>query len=164
MSTLINCKGRCADGKPCKYKGRVSFEGLHYCKLHCPVGECPICFENMTQRSNYKLECTHQMHIDCLRKWLEKGNQTCPLCRASLSAHDLAIINPRFLHTENKSITVSVHQLSAEHLQTMLSHDSAVEYLRQLMNALHSSSNESQQGSSNNAAIANALYTLTLLA
>lgn len=162
MSTSENiCSGRFADGRPCTYKGRVLFDGLSYCKVHCPVGECPICFDNMTQRSNYKLGCGHQMHSECLRKWLEKGNQTCPLCRATLSTHDVTSINPRALQYENKSITVSVHQLSAEHLQTMLSHDSAVEYLRQLMSALHSNGADQSQ---NNAAIANAFYTLTLLA
>ena len=45
---------------------------------------CSIC------RSNYQLgnivltmsECSHQFHVNCIKRWITEGKRTCPNCRA----------------------------------------------------------------------------------
>lgn len=43
--------------------------------------ECPICLTNMT---NMTTECNHKFCQNCVDKWVNGGNDTCPLCRRSV--------------------------------------------------------------------------------
>ncbi|XP_022140627.1 RING-H2 finger protein ATL64 [Momordica charantia] len=44
---------------------------------------CSICLtEFARQDSVYELpDCAHVFHINCIEKWMERNNFTCPLCR-----------------------------------------------------------------------------------
>ena len=44
---------------------------------------CSICFEQFKE-GEYKrtLTCKHEYHKKCIDKWINKGNYSCPICRA----------------------------------------------------------------------------------
>ena len=44
--------------------------------------ECIICTERIVKAR--QLSCGHFFHLICLSKWLEKGHNTCPVCRSSI--------------------------------------------------------------------------------
>ncbi|GIX81291.1 hypothetical protein CDAR_12831 [Caerostris darwini] len=43
---------------------------------------CPICLQPMWNPK--KTVCNHQFHKSCIRRWMETGNDTCPMCRNNL--------------------------------------------------------------------------------
>lgn len=47
--------------------------------------ECSICMIEFNDgKAIVKTSCNHVFHQDCIRKWLERFNKTCPLCREEL--------------------------------------------------------------------------------
>ena len=47
---------------------------------------CPICFDNIIYDENIiRLNCNHNYHIDCIKEWLCKNSNTCPLCKESVN-------------------------------------------------------------------------------
>jgi hypothetical protein len=87
--TISTCKGVTRSGKPCSYRGR--HEG--FCKIHAApgtlcdtgkkMGDCPICYEEVTKGTSTTTRCKHVFHQTCLQRWMEENN-TCPMCRATL--------------------------------------------------------------------------------
>ena len=43
--------------------------------------ECPVCYDN---DAKCKFTCGHTFCDLCTKKWIQKGNTTCPMCRASI--------------------------------------------------------------------------------
>lgn len=46
--------------------------------------DCSICFEEMKQGETFVqciTTCKNYFHSDCIKRWLETGHDTCPLCR-----------------------------------------------------------------------------------
>lgn len=43
--------------------------------------ECPVCYDN---DAKCKFTCGHTFCHTCTKKWIHKGNTTCPMCRASI--------------------------------------------------------------------------------
>ncbi|NWV86200.1 HRD1B ligase, partial [Dasyornis broadbenti] len=41
---------------------------------------CTICHEELS-RNQYELACGHEFHRKCIRTWLQKHSNTCPICR-----------------------------------------------------------------------------------
>ena len=41
---------------------------------------CAICINDIKSDENYKLECNHCFHIDCIVKWFRSSNGNCPCC------------------------------------------------------------------------------------
>lgn len=57
-------------------------------------GDCAVClskFEPVDQLRLLPL-CYHAFHVECIDAWL-KSNQTCPLCRASVSPIEADVLN-----------------------------------------------------------------------
>lgn len=73
------------NGSACKSGGRYGWDGKSFCKTHLPTGECPICLENVTGRSEIKLSCGHCFHNACMRKWVRSEHVTCPMCRTTIA-------------------------------------------------------------------------------
>ena len=44
--------------------------------------ECIICTEAINKAK--QLSCGHFFHLICISKWLEKGHNTCPVCRSKI--------------------------------------------------------------------------------
>lgn len=63
-------------------------EAFHSSSSQAPSEEpvCAICLEDGNEA---RLPCTHAFHSLCIRTWLLRGGETCPLCCASVSPlHD----------------------------------------------------------------------------
>ena len=43
---------------------------------------CCICLDDLYRGSVTTLECGHEFHPDCIRRWLVRGQNFCPLCKA----------------------------------------------------------------------------------
>ena len=43
---------------------------------------CPICMEDKS--NNIKLSCQHIFCNDCIKTWLSKRSDTCPICRVTI--------------------------------------------------------------------------------
>lgn len=43
--------------------------------------QCPVCYTEIGNDSNYTLECNHTFHTECAIQWFRRGNSSCPLCR-----------------------------------------------------------------------------------
>jgi hypothetical protein len=52
----------------------------HKCR---EVGECPICYDDMTENIVYCLTCGNPCHMKCMKKWLEMGKEVCVYCKSS---------------------------------------------------------------------------------
>ena len=87
--TLPICKGVTKSGKPCSYRGRHN----GYCKIHAApgtlcdtgkkMGDCPICYEEVTKGTSTTTRCKHVFHKACLERWMEEKT-TCPMCRENI--------------------------------------------------------------------------------
>ena len=53
----------------------------------CP--DCPICLEpcEFSNGEAIALQCGHVLHANCLAGWLDRGFNTCPVCRATAKPH-----------------------------------------------------------------------------
>ena len=51
----------------------------------CMDGDCGICLVNHTLTEACVLNCRHQFGSKCMAKWTKIGNNTCPLCRTSVT-------------------------------------------------------------------------------
>ena len=48
-----------------------------------PPPECAVCLECIVHHRHQKrLECGHVFHRRCVKRWFERGQPTCPMCRA----------------------------------------------------------------------------------
>ena len=55
--------------------------------------ECPICFEEITEKKNIKKTiCGHKFCKECIEEWTEK-ELSCPLCRENLQDEVVIDIN-----------------------------------------------------------------------
>ena len=52
--------------------------------------KCMICLESSFNCDFKSLGCNHRFHAHCLATMLNKGNRTCPLCRANINDSWLA--------------------------------------------------------------------------
>ena len=55
---------------------------------------CPIC-ESVLENPLQIIECEHVFCSDCITKWIQTGNQTCPCDRKTIQKDDLR--SPRFV-------------------------------------------------------------------
>jgi hypothetical protein len=76
---MPECGATTASGSLCKRKVK---EG--HCFLHKEDGtedQCSICLSNLTGACK-TLPCNHCFHRRCIIAWKNRGNHTCPMCRA----------------------------------------------------------------------------------
>jgi hypothetical protein len=48
--------------------------------------ECPVCYEN---NARCQFVCGHTFCHACTKSWYQKGESTCPMCRASICFHGI---------------------------------------------------------------------------
>ena len=51
-------------------------------KMNRTTHDCAICHRKM-KRNTLTTKCKHNFHSNCLSEWLERGTNTCPLCRST---------------------------------------------------------------------------------
>lgn len=44
---------------------------------------CSICLEGLDDKVIAKLDCGHEYHVECIKEWLLRRNNFCPLCKAT---------------------------------------------------------------------------------
>jgi len=75
---------------------------------------CSICLNEVREtRSNKPTRCGHLFHGECLRKWKDKGKNTCPMCRKLLDVSNYSvsiIITNNFsgLSSNNSNLTPEI--------------------------------------------------------
>jgi hypothetical protein len=56
------------------------------------MDSCAICLNPVRRtRNTPELKCGHVFHAGCLEDWEEKGGETCPLCRKTLSGAEFRV-------------------------------------------------------------------------
>jgi len=46
---------------------------------------CPICMDEITEEGKCITECNHQFCKECIHRWFDRGNVTCPSCRREIN-------------------------------------------------------------------------------
>jgi Ring finger domain len=119
--TRDQCSYILLSGKRCSRRVSPSISNETECWQHCTTynaqnnRECAICMENVC-RQRCILDCTHVFHRKCLRRWLVKGIDNCPLCRRSLSTYEMYILGVKrkqeyLLDTELSAILTVIDML-----------------------------------------------------
>ena len=77
MDCKHKCKGITKSGEPCKRLIETD-----YCFQHKPLDDCPICLE---KEKGHKMSCCGNIvGVNCLKKWKQTNNPSCPLCRSTI--------------------------------------------------------------------------------
>ena len=78
---------------------------------------CSICLESFILTSDiYTTPCGHVFHYECIRKWLERGNPNCSLCRQNCDINEIT----RLHFSENEAALEENYvytQLESENLK-----------------------------------------------
>ena len=68
---------------------------------------CTICFTEISEEEKITLECKHYFCNTCIQDWLDKGKNSCPLCRSDIKEYNLNDKNYRIVLKENNtSVTI----------------------------------------------------------
>ncbi|KAG6414832.1 hypothetical protein SASPL_122206 [Salvia splendens] len=53
--------------------------------------DCTICLKRIEAWHNVRElnKCEHAFHVDCLDSWIDRGGDTCPVCRARLVSREV---------------------------------------------------------------------------
>jgi len=70
----------------------VKSSGVWLCGVHVrplktkpgPVIECAVCMQDIPSVKQRTLRCKHIFCTQCINKWQDNGNNTCPLCRSAI--------------------------------------------------------------------------------
>jgi hypothetical protein len=65
-----------------KQKKVLSVEQIDNLEKYELYTSCPICMDDKSD--NIKLNCQHIFCKDCIKTWLSKQSNTCPICRVTL--------------------------------------------------------------------------------
>lgn len=72
--------------------------------INIPENKCSICFEeNLTNQKICLTGCSHTFCKECLDKWLDRGNKSCPLCRCRIQYYKNNDINYRVIIHSNRN-------------------------------------------------------------
>jgi hypothetical protein len=85
-------------------------------RVSVPVeGDCSICFEELKPETvQCVTTCKNAFHSECMTRWLEHGNATCPLCRAVWGSSE---------EKEKESENIEVHVLESENESKVIETD-----------------------------------------
>lgn len=79
---------------------------------------CSICLNPVRRtRNTPQLKCGHVFHTGCLEEWEDRGGETCPLCRKTLSGAEYRVK----LTIENLNTSTSnTYSLSADIIRSIM--------------------------------------------
>ena len=64
---------------------------------------CTICFTEISEDDKITLNCKHYFCNTCIQDWLDKGKNSCPLCRSDIKEYNLNDKNYRIVLKENNN-------------------------------------------------------------
>lgn len=134
------CSGKYKNGEACRYKAKK--DGL--CLLHIKkTEECSICLcdcDITNKKSICTLNCAHNFHKQCVETWFEKGNFTCPFCRATV---DNTMLNKLNIKIDKTLFIVEKIEKLFEH-NTVKINNLQDRYMRAINNIISGFSGESR--------------------
>jgi len=95
--SIYHCSlcGICRVGKPnqffhcvtCGFCMDISLKDNHKCLENSIKSNCPICNEDLFSSTTPAslMKCGHSIHTNCMKKYKDRGNYSCPLCSKSLA-------------------------------------------------------------------------------
>ena len=99
----MECGATTHSGSLCKRKVKNENERCWYHKESTdPQNTCSVCLTELTGPCK-KLPCQHEFHRRCINQWKDRGNNTCPYCRAVFAENV-----PQF------KVTVTIENLRAQ--------------------------------------------------
>lgn len=66
---------------------------------------CTICFTEISEEEKIILNCNHYFCNICIQDWLDKGKNSCPLCRSDIKEYNLNDKNYRIVLKKDTPIT-----------------------------------------------------------
>ena len=62
----------------------------HHRKTRAPIhlDECSVCLCDIKQSQEIILPCRHIFHKRCVKRWFNRGQRSCPLCRRIIPLHN----------------------------------------------------------------------------
>ena len=76
---------------------------------------CPICFIHINNSIKLTL-CNHTFCVECIKKWIDTPNYTCPCCRSNIATKDFNILNIEYISCEKKrKIMYKIKRLNEEY-------------------------------------------------
>ena len=109
----IICK---TSGKKCNKHAKLRYEDKLMCTVHYKMhkvknDDCSICMDIMKTKTSIKVACGHLFHTTCLKKWMQQGKDTCPLCREPLDTQTLITMNKETMdYLGNVIYSLPLHQ------------------------------------------------------
>jgi hypothetical protein len=94
----MSCPGTTSTGRRCK-NGPA-------CHVHGPPTgpECSICLTPTSRtRATKEMRCGHKFHRSCIEEWVERGHDSCPMCRKNIGPEKYKVT----LNIENLETKVS---------------------------------------------------------
>ena len=62
---------------------------------------CIICFEEITSNEKHYLHCGHCFHCDCINRWIDMGNNRCPLCKNNADCDKIISLEENEIYDNN---------------------------------------------------------------
>ena len=69
--------------------------------IHNNNQNCIICFEEITFNEKHYLHCGHCFHCDCINRWIDMGNNRCPLCKNNVDCDKIISLEENEINNNN---------------------------------------------------------------
>ena len=70
--------------------------------------QCSICLQEIININTCVTNCHHRYCVDCLNRWFDRGQSSCPLCRGTV----------RYITHDNQSHRIIFNRLDNQHIQS----------------------------------------------
>ena len=70
--------------------------------------QCSICLQDIININTCVTNCHHRYCVDCLNRWFDRGQSSCPMCRG----------NVRYITHDNQSHRIIFNRLDNQHIQS----------------------------------------------
>jgi hypothetical protein len=82
---MNTCGAATASGQSCKRRVKTGTRCHFHTESQNPENTCSVCLCELTGPCK-RLACNHEFHRRCIIEWKNRGNNTCPYCRAVFAA------------------------------------------------------------------------------
>ena len=70
--------------------------------------QCSICLQDIININTCVTNCHHRYCVDCLNRWFDRGQSSCPMCRGTV----------RYITHDNQSHRIIFNRLDNQHIQS----------------------------------------------
>ncbi len=70
--------------------------------------QCSICLQEIININTCVTNCHHRYCVDCLNRWFDRGQSSCPMCRGTV----------RYITHDNQSHRIIFNRLDNQHIQS----------------------------------------------